>query len=293
MRILICSDGMPASVPATRLAGVISRRCGAETVLLGIVEQPVDETPLRQALEREADELRHDSVEPKIVIRAGEPIREIYNETSANEYDLVVIGAQHKGSSGLYWRSAKTYELIKAITPPVLVAIGECEKLNRFLVCSGGGAYIDEALKLTGKMAVAVTASITLLHVMAEPPAMYADLVQLEEDLDRLLESKSELGTNLRRQKELLEKLGAKAEVRIRHGIVIDQVFQEIRAGNYDLVVTGSTRARGVVRHYIMGDLTRQILNRASCPVLVARAGSLQLRSFWTRLKEAFAGTAL
>jgi nucleotide-binding universal stress UspA family protein len=125
---------------------------------------------------------------------------------------------------------------------------------------------------------------------MAEPPAMYADLVRLEEDLDRLLESRSELGLNLRRQKEMLEKLGAKPAVKLRHGIVIDQVFQEIRENDYDLVVTGSSRARGMVRHYIMGDLTRKILNRANCPVLVARSGSLPLRSFWQRLKEAFAG---
>jgi nucleotide-binding universal stress UspA family protein len=291
MRILICSDGMPASVPATRLGAIISRGVGAETVLLGIVETPPDEQPLRQALEGEAHQLRHNSVEPKVVIRAGEPIREILAETSTAAYDLVVIGAQHKGNSGLYWRSEKTYELIKAITPPVLVAIGDCSSMKRFLICTGGLGFIDEALKLTGTLAAALQASVTLLHVMAEPPAMYADLVQLEEDLDRLLQSKSELGLNLRRQKETLERLGAKAEVRIRHGIVVDQVFAESREGNYDLVVTGSTRARGVVRHYIMGDLTRKILNRANCPILVARAGPIEHPGLWARLKQAFASS--
>jgi nucleotide-binding universal stress UspA family protein len=292
MRILICSDGMPGSAPATRLGGIISRSAGAEAVLLGIVEQAIDEAPLRQALEREAEQLKGGSVEPRIVVRAGDPIREILNETSESTYDLVVIGAQHKGNSGLYWRSEKTYELIKAIAPPVLVAIGECESLSRFLVCTGGRAFIDEALKLTGRLAGALGASVTLLHVMAEPPAMYADLVRLEEDLDRLLQSKSELGTNLRKQKETLERLGAKAEVRIRHGIVLEQVFNEIREGDYDLVVTGSSRALGMVRHYIMGDLTRRILNRAECPILVARAGPIQPPSLWRRLKETFAGSA-
>ncbi|MFL6513656.1 MAG: universal stress protein [Chthoniobacterales bacterium] len=291
MRILICSDGMPASAAATRLGGIITRGIGAESVLLGIVEQPVDEAPLRQALQREADQLKRDSIDPKIVVRSGDPIREILKETSENTYDLVVIGAQHKGNSGSYWRSAKTYEVIKAIAPPVLVAIGNCKSLSRFLVCTGGRVFIDEALKLTGRFAGALGASVTLLHVMAEPPAMYADLVRMEEDLDRLLESKSELGTNLRKQKERLERLGAKAEVRIRHGIVLDQVFNEIRSGDYDLVVTGSSRARGLVRHYIMGDLTRKILNRANCPILVARAGAIQSPSLWRRLKETFAGS--
>jgi nucleotide-binding universal stress UspA family protein len=289
MRVLICSDGMPASAAATRVGGIISRAAGADTVLLGIAEQPADETPLRQAIDREAVQLRQNSVEPKIVIRAGDPIREILNETSDSAYDLVVIGAQHKGNNGPYWRSEKTYEVIKAIAPPVLVALGQCDALKRVLVCTGGRAFIDEALKLTGSVAAALGASVTLLHVMAEPPAMYADLVRMEEDLDRLLESKSELGENLRKQKAALEALGVRAEVRIRHGLVLDQVFREIAEGDYDLVVTGSSRARGVVRHYIMGDLTRKILNRANCPILVARAGPIQSPSLWARLKQAFA----
>ena len=108
---------------------------------------------------------------------------------------------------------------------------------------------------------------------MAEPPAIYVNLVQLEENVDQLLESKSELGTNLLRQKRELERLAVPAEVRLRHGIVIDQVFEEVRAGDYDLIVTGTSQARGLLGHYIMGDLTRSILNRANCPVLVARAG--------------------
>ena len=48
-----------------------------------------------------------------------------------------------------------------------------------------------------------------------------------------------------------------------------------MREGEHDLIVTGTSQARGPLRHYIMGDLTRGILNRADCPVLVARAGKI------------------
>jgi len=79
------------------------------------------------------------------------------------------------------------------------------------------------------------------------------------------------------------------AEVRLRHGIVIDQVFEEVRAGDYDLIVTGTSQARGLLGHYIMGDLTRSILNRASCPVLVARAGRPKAtRTLWKAIKGLF-----
>jgi len=111
----------------------------------------------------------------------------------------------------------------------------------------------------------------------------------MEEDVDRLLESKSELGVNLRRQKESLGRLGVPTEVHVRHGIVIDQVFAEARAGDYDLIVTGSSQARGLLRHYIMGDLTRSILNHANCPVLVARGGQpAGAGRFWGFLSRLF-----
>jgi nucleotide-binding universal stress UspA family protein len=291
MKILICSDGTPAAEGAIKLGGILAGPLQAETTLFGIAEKSQDERPLREALEKEAQALRSQNVALDIMVHAGEPIRQILDRTSKTSYDLVIIGARWTGATGHYWRSEKTYEVIKAIRPPVLVAIGECKQLKRFLVCTGGKEFIEQAIQLTGKLAAAVGATVTLLHVMAEPPAIYADLVRLEEDVDQLLESKSELGTNLRQQKRELERLGVSAQVRVRHGIVIDQVFEEAHEGEYDLIVTGTSQARGLLRHYIMGDLTRSILNGANCPVLVARAGKPTAGiTLWKVLKGLFRG---
>jgi nucleotide-binding universal stress UspA family protein len=289
MKILICSDGMPAAERAIELGGLLAGALKAETTLLGIAEKSRDERRMREALEKQAQSLRAREVALEIVVHAGEPVRQILDQTSKTNYDLVVIGARRTRAAGRYRRSEKTYELIKAIQPPVLVAIGECKRLKRFLVCTGGKEFIEQAVQLTGKLAAAVEASVTLLHVMAEPPAVYADLVRLEEDVDRLLESGSELGTNLLHQKKELERIGVSTEVRVRHGIVIDQVFEEVRKGDYDLIATGTSQARGLLRHYIMGDLTRSILNRANSPVLVARAEPAPAaRVFWHSLRKLF-----
>jgi nucleotide-binding universal stress UspA family protein len=289
MKILICSDGTQSTETAIHLGGSLAGPLKAETTLLGIAETSQDEQPLRDALYKQAQLLHGRGVSPAIVVQSGEPVRQIVDQTSKTNYDLVVIGARWIGATGHYWRSAKTYEVIKAIQPPVLVAIGECKQLKRFLVCTGGKEFIDQALQLTGRLAAGVNASVTLLHVMAEPPAMYADLVRMEENVGQLLESKSELGTNLRRQKKELERLGVSADIRLRHGIVVDQVFEEVREGNYDLIVTGTSQARGLLRHYIMGDLTRSILNRSNVPVLVARAGPPRPgRTLWNAIKGVF-----
>src|SRR6266699_7271382 len=289
MKILICSDGTAPSESAIRLGGLLAGSLRAEATLVGITENPADEHSLRDALEGQSQSLHAENVFPEVVVHAGEPVRQILKQTSTTTYDLVVIGSRKRETTGRYWRSRRTYEVIKVISPPVLVAIGECKRLKRFIVCTGGKEFIEEAVQLTGKLAAAAGASVILLHVMAEPPAMYADLVQMEEDVDRLLESKSELGMNLRGQKESLEQLGVPTEVHVRHGIVLDQVFAEARAGGYDLIVTGSSQARGLFRRYIMGDLTRSILNHANCPVLVARGGQpTSTGGFWGFLNRLF-----
>ncbi len=273
MKILICSDGTSSAETAIHLGGLLGVRLKAQTALLGIAETSRDEHPLREALHKQAGSLQGLGISPDIIVQSGEPVRQIVDQTSKTSYDLVVIGARWIGATGHYWRSEKTYELIKAIQPPVLVAIGESKHLKRFLVCTGGKEFIEQAVQFTGKLAAAVNASVTLLHVMAEPPAMYADLVRLEENVGEL------------------ERLGVPAAVRLRHGIVIDQVFEEAREGDYDLIVTGTSQARGLLRHYIMGDLTRSILNQANVPVLVARAGPPKVgRTLWRALKGIFGG---
>ncbi|PYK60410.1 MAG: hypothetical protein DME43_05535 [Verrucomicrobia bacterium] len=265
MNILICSDGTPASDNAARLGGIVASATQAQVMLLGIAENPSDEQPLRQALDQEAHILRRANAKPRVVLQSGEPIAQILSETSSSKYDIIVIGSRRRNAPG------RTYEIIKAVEPSVLVAIGTQERQSRILLCSGGKHFIDDAVRLTGTLAAALHAQVTLFHVMAEPPAIYAHLRQLEEDVTALLASGSELGRNLVAEKKALEKLGVVVNVRVRHGFIIDQLLDEMREGNYDLIVTGSSRARGPLQHYIMGDVTQRILDSAQCSVLVVR----------------------
>ena len=98
MRILICSDGTDPADNPTRLGGLIAGPCHSQTTLLGIVEKPERRraAPAR-ARERSSDAPTNRSVSPEIVVRSGEPIRQILAETTANEYDLAIIGARRKG----------------------------------------------------------------------------------------------------------------------------------------------------------------------------------------------------
>ena len=288
MKILICTDGSAHSENAVRFGGLIAEKCEAAATILGITEKPGTEDAAFASLRHAQQLLGERGVNGEVITKTGEPIDEIVKRTDESGYDLVVIGAVRKGTRGPFLMSAKAYKLIKAVAPPVLVVIGNRQSIKRILVCSGGEKYIDRAVEFSGAIAKATGASVTLFHVMAEPPPVYSDLIRMEEDVNLLLHSSSGLGENLRREKEALEGKGVSAEVRLRHGLVISEVFKEIRRGDYDLVVTGSSPEGGNLRSYIMGNITREIVNRAECPVLVVRGGqepagiTRSLRGFFT-----------
>src|SRR5438094_1249750 len=99
MKILICSDGMPASENAIELAALLAGPLKAQITLLGIAEKTSDERPLRETLEKQAGTLRSQNAQPNIVVRAGEPVRQILDQTSKASYDLVIVGARWIGET--------------------------------------------------------------------------------------------------------------------------------------------------------------------------------------------------
>ncbi len=271
MKILICSDGSEQAERAIKLGAAIAAGCQAEVTLLGIVEAAGTTEPLLESLKRGQALLGDRKIQAELITKAGDPITEIIKKTEETKYDLVVIGAVRKASRGAFWMSSKSYKIIKEIRPPVLSVAGKTGTVKRILICSGGKPYIDPAVKLAGQIANALRASVVLLHVMPEPPAIYAGLPRMELSLEKLLHSRSELGLNLGQEKQTLEQLGVQVQVRLRGGSVLEEIMREIETGDYDLVVTGSAPSR-FLRTYILGDVTREIFNRVTCAVLIVRS---------------------
>jgi nucleotide-binding universal stress UspA family protein len=271
MKILICSDGSEQAERAVRLGAAIGAGCQAEVTLLGISESQGDNKPLVDSLQRAQSLLADKKVRAELITKSGDPIEEIVRRTEEANYDLVVIGAVRKAVRGAFWMSSKSYKIIKEIKPPVMTVAGKSTTINRILICSGGKKYIEKAVELTGQIARGLGAKVTLLHVMPEPPAIYARLPRVEETAAWLLNSRSELGLNLRHGKQLLESVGVAADLHLRQGPVLEQILREIHEGSYDLVVTGSALSRRL-RTYVLGDISREIVNRADCAVLVARS---------------------
>jgi nucleotide-binding universal stress UspA family protein len=270
MKFLLCSDGSPQAERALRLGASIAAGCQAQVTLLGISETPGTSRPLLDLLRRGQAWLEEKKVRAELITKSGRAVEEIVRRTEEASYDLVVIGAVRKQTWGRFWMSSKAYEIIKEIKPPVLSVAGACTTVQRLLLCTGGRRYGDAAIRLTGQIARGTGARVTILHVMPLPPAIYAGLRRMEETADSLLQSQSELGLNLRHAQETLRAQGVSVEVKLRYGSVLEEILRETAEGKNDIVVTGSALSQSL-RTYMLGDISREIVNRADCAVLVVR----------------------
>jgi nucleotide-binding universal stress UspA family protein len=285
MKILVCSDGSERARRALAAAAIIANATKAETTIFGIIEAAQDEPRLLEALGQEASLFREQDVKLQIVTKFGDPVAEIIRRTQESAYDLVVIGAERKGAQGFFLPSTKAYSITEAIAPPVLVVPASRPTIKGILICSGGGAYIENAVIFTSKIARELSAQVTLLNVTPQPAAMHGTIFRRQEDAAALLNSNSALARNLRTEKAIIENAGVPAVVRIRHGIVIDEILAEIEQNDHDLVVVGSWPVRGALRHYAIGNVMREIVNRTDRPVLVIRS-DIEPASLTQRLRN-------
>jgi nucleotide-binding universal stress UspA family protein len=272
MKILICSDGSARSKRAVSFASIIVSATRAETTIFGITENQQEEGALKESLLEESRQLKESGVQVEIATKSGDPVTEIIQWIRDRVYDLVVIGAERRGAQEFFLPSAKAYSIAEAISPPVLVVPRERHELKRILICSGGGRYIENAVRFATLIAKDLSAKITLLNVVPEPPAMHGTLYRQQEDVEALLKSGSALARNLLNEKKIIEDGGVSATIRIAHGLVIDQILSEIARGDHDLVVAGSWAIRDRWRTYAIGNITREIVNRTDRPVLVMRS---------------------
>jgi nucleotide-binding universal stress UspA family protein len=272
MKILVCSDGSERARRALASAANIANATKAETTILGITEIEQEEPNLWAALREEAKVFREHAIEPEIVTKIGDPVAEIVRRTKETAYDLVVIGAERRGAQEFFLPSTKAYSITEAIVPAVLVVPVSRPAIKRILICSGGGTYIENAVRFTSTIAKDLSAEIALLTVTPRPPAMHGTIFRRQEDVTALLNSNSALGRNLRTAQEIIKRADVPVVVEVRHGIVIDEILAEVERRDYDLVVSGSWPVRDAWRNYAIGNVTREIVNRTHRPVLVVRS---------------------
>ncbi len=272
MNFLICTDGTPASDPATSFGALLAIALQAEVT---VVEAPAGQPWKRlasQASEAVRQSLADAGLGCSVVVRSESPRRAIVAQTQAAEYDIVVVGLLQRGNRLRRWlRGPSTRRVLEDVTVPVLVVGADRSAVQRILLCSSDLWYPEENIRLVGQIAPATRAEVTLLYVVPKPTMDYPVPNRIDDDWGALLTTDTPQSRYLKAGRQALQDRGVPTMLSLRHGLVIDQIMDEIHTGEYDLVALGSTYAARSLHRYFVTSIMDRVVERAHRPVLVVR----------------------
>lgn len=270
MRILICTDGSKYAEDAIRFGGLIAKGVKAHLTLLGVIEGPNEMEKVRQSLERAIDLLAQEVAALETRTKMGHAAEEILSETEEREYDLVIVGSRGRRGITRFLLGSTAARIVQHAPISVLIVKGQQPSLRRILICTGGEERGEEDIRFGGMIAQSTGAQVTILHVISQlpltPEARFEDLEATKKEL---LQQEIPEAIHLRKGLQILKGLGVAGEVKIRRGLVVDEILAEAEEG-YDLLVVGAHAAPGLYR-FLLDDLTTQIVLGSPRPVLVVK----------------------
>lgn len=275
MKLLVCTDGSPAAELAALLVSRFHLPHETELTLLGVIDEHGDTATLDSSFGRMTEMLGGDRPELKRLVRRGDSYEQILAEAVEHAYDLVVVGGggQHHGL--LHFKvGSTTSKLARKLHTHFLVARNVPEKIGKVLICTGAEAPAVDTMRVGGQMISGVSAQVAVLHVMSQitlkPGSIPEELVATAEIA---ITRNTREGQHLKRAIQQLTQAGVPGPIapRLRHGLVVDEVLSELKEGSYDLMIVGAHYQPGQNRWLgiLLDDVTDQLLNQASCSVLI------------------------
>jgi ABC-type Fe3+/spermidine/putrescine transport system ATPase subunit len=249
MRLLVCEMARRTGSQLALVHEIVTK-LGATATFFGVGESSAAAESLRLALAQQLQEsgLAH----AEVVVRQGNRANEISTKLRETPYDLLVLASPREAASGSDRAPTTALDLLDEIEVPMLVLRGERTSLRRILVCTAAGEPGKSNVRLGGRLARLLGASVTVLHVtreMAEP-------------------GPAEMG-HLLRASATLRTLQVENEIRVRKSATpVEGILGEARETEQDLIVIGG---HGPQTRSFFGrdDATQQILSAADRPVLV------------------------
>ncbi len=269
MNVLICVSDLPYTGSTVTLGSQVAKSLKRPISLLKVVTEEEEAETAAFTLEEVQKLLEMPVVETAISL--GTPAKEILRKAESGNYSLIVVGAHAIHNLWDQFLQSVTRKVANQANVSVLIARGKSKELRHLLICTSGYVNSEAVIRNGAALAQAAQAKVTLLHVAESIPAMFTGLDEMEETLPELLQTDTPLARHLKWASEHLVQAQVLAELKLRWGIVLDEIIAEAQEGNYDLIVIGARAEYNVLSSLLMGQVTPKIIDNAPCSVLVVR----------------------
>lgn len=273
LRMAIATDGSPFAQMATAVAGNLARALHAEVLVLTAFRDEDEALRNRGVLNEACDLLGDLEQTPETVQLIGFADEAIVDYLATTPVDLLVIGAFGDRGTTRFLTGSTAQRLVLHASPSVLMVKDQRPAFGKILACTAIGDEV--VVDVAAQLARALAAELRLLHVVPPTAAMYMAVPDVTHvPPDEVLSQDSPLARHLARCVTSLEAVGLDADsLTVRRGAVPDVIFEEARAGAFDLIAVGS-RAGHLRDRYFIGRTADRVTRHAHRSVLVVRTTS-------------------
>jgi nucleotide-binding universal stress UspA family protein len=267
-KLLVCTDGSPASEGAVNAAIKLGAFTAARVCLLGVINSSeifgaiptipevvaeLEEQAL-QRLEEYQNRAAASGVTLETAVVSGITVADaILEEAGARKPDWLIMG--RKGRTGLdrLLMGSVTKQVIGSSPCPVLVVPRQAPlEFNKIMIAHDGSIFGEAAWHETIPLAAKANAEVIAVSVARESSRQADCRIALQH-----LEASAERH-GIRLQSVLLE------------GRPFEQIIQAAQEEKVDLIVLGSHGRSGLAR-LLMGSVAERVTATVNCPVLVVK----------------------
>ncbi len=268
---MLVTNGAVESLPALEYGAWLAGKLKLPVNLLGIAESKQLTHSVAAAIQMTQSRLDELGIVYETQLEKGE-IRQVICRLADPQKNLVVFGPSGSPRWLRWLRGRKFRRILKDINTPLVYVPAVREQINKILVCMGGLGYSRSVERWAIYLAQHTSASLTILHVVETIYYQYPTAVQIQTHWQELLSTDTPQARNLNLAVEIAEAAGIPVEIKVRHGDVIYEILAEIEAGQYDLIALGSQRSGRSLRRLFTPNVTAEVAESISLPVLTAHA---------------------
>jgi nucleotide-binding universal stress UspA family protein len=298
MRILVAIDGSEAAGLAVDLVAEVAWPAGTELLVaqavetgaglfggpwpaLAMVQTERIEAEVRAEAHRTVHEARERLARPGLSVEAvvlrGRPATEIVDRARGMHADLMVVGSRGHGTIESMLLGSVSAEVVDHAPAPVLVARGR--RIERIVLGWDGSSCASRAVDLLRAWPIFAGSLVRVVSVAdveipwwtGFPEASSPEMMPMYVDAANA--SRKQHDQLAREMTAQLQSAGFTAEADRREGDAATEILAAANASNADLIVMG-THGRTGLKRLVLGSVARNVLQHATCSVLVVREGA-------------------
>ncbi len=275
MELLIVTNGFKGTWPAIEYGAWLGKTLGMRVTLLGATEklnpaQIDDHHPLEDVFSRAVELFQQNGLEYSLEVQNGNAEELIPRKSAQSDY-ITIISPLGRPQIHRWLAGRSIHHLIEQVAGPIFYVPETHLPLQNVLICIGGLGYEVTAENLAVRLAGLSQARVTLLHVIPPMDLDYPSARDVQKGSGHLADTNTLPGRALRKGLELAQTAGLNVTMKVREGIIVEEILAEVKKENYDLVCMGSPFSTSSLRQMYAPNVAAEVADSVHCPILIAR----------------------